>query len=142
MTVFRCRSEVSDVSQLYAMTSLTRGTNGRRFWREKSVSCCLLAITLCCGMCTVASELISFPGQKLQLLDDVIFRSLGVNIDGSLPVVLWHGMGDSCCSSYSIGGVSEFISDQLGAHPPSTRTHERMRMIYCSCHRFITIVYA
>ncbi len=28
--------------------------------------------------------------------------------------VLWHGMGDSCCASYSIGYVADMISDHLG----------------------------
>lgn len=30
-----------------------------------------------------------------------------------LPVVLWHGMGDSCCNSWSIGGVRLKIMDAL-----------------------------
>ncbi len=34
--------------------------------------------------------------------------------ESSLPVVLWHGMGDSCCASYSIGYVAKLISDSLG----------------------------
>lgn len=37
-----------------------------------------------------------------------------VRNDSSLPVVLWHGMGDSCCASYSIGYVAKLISDSLG----------------------------
>jgi palmitoyl-protein thioesterase len=31
-----------------------------------------------------------------------------------LPVVLWHGMGDSCCSLGSIGSVKKLIEDNLG----------------------------
>ena len=27
----------------------------------------------------------------------------------SLPVVLWHGMGDNCCHSFSMGVVEERI---------------------------------
>ena len=34
--------------------------------------------------------------------------------DSSLPVVLWHGLGDSCCASHSIGYVANLISDSLG----------------------------
>lgn len=32
----------------------------------------------------------------------------------SLPVVLWHGMGDSCCSMGSIGSIKKLIEDKLG----------------------------
>lgn len=32
----------------------------------------------------------------------------------ALPVVMWHGMGDSCCASYSIGKIKNLIEDQLG----------------------------
>ena len=35
-----------------------------------------------------------------------------------LPVVLWHGMGDSCCSPYSIGSVKSLIQDKLGELGP------------------------
>jgi len=40
----------------------------------------------------------------------------------SLPVVLWHGMGDSCCASYSIGYVADLISDHLGVYVHSIAT--------------------
>ncbi|KAI7840948.1 hypothetical protein COHA_005378 [Chlorella ohadii] len=35
------------------------------------------------------------------------------NVPGYLPVVLWHGMGDSCCADYSIGAVRELIEREL-----------------------------
>ena len=31
----------------------------------------------------------------------------------SLPVVLWHGMGDSCCASWSIGALQMQIEQSL-----------------------------
>ena len=31
----------------------------------------------------------------------------------SLPVVLWHGMGDSCCASFSIGAIQGAIEEAL-----------------------------
>lgn len=31
-----------------------------------------------------------------------------------LPVVLWHGMGDSCCNTHSIGAVRKRIQELLG----------------------------
>jgi len=44
----------------------------------------------------------------------------------SLPVVLWHGMGDSCCSLGSIGSVKKLIEDNLGVfvHSIATGTTE------------------
>lgn len=42
--------------------------------------------------------------------------------DKSLPVVLWHGMGDSCCASYSIGYVADAISEELGVYVHSIAT--------------------
>lgn len=32
-----------------------------------------------------------------------------------LPVVLWHGMGDSCCASYSIGEPGELATCTPGS---------------------------
>eukprot|EP00951_Prasinocladus_malaysianus_P004950 scaffold35109_cov30-Prasinocladus_malaysianus.AAC.1 len=29
------------------------------------------------------------------------------------PIVLWHGLGDSCCNPDSIGAVQEAIEEQL-----------------------------
>ena len=34
-------------------------------------------------------------------------------VPAQLPVVLWHGMGDSCCASYSLGAVKKQIQDVL-----------------------------
>lgn len=31
-----------------------------------------------------------------------------------LQVVIWHGMGDSCCSLDSIGRVKQLLEDKLG----------------------------
>ncbi|XP_068965810.1 palmitoyl-protein thioesterase 1 [Bombus flavifrons] len=36
----------------------------------------------------------------------------GVQID-SPPVVLWHGMGDSCCFSFSLGGIKKLIENRI-----------------------------
>ncbi|XP_017086122.1 palmitoyl-protein thioesterase 1 [Drosophila eugracilis] len=35
----------------------------------------------------------------------------GTNAD-VLPVVLWHGMGDTCCVPFSLGGIMSLIVDQ------------------------------
>lgn len=42
--------------------------------------------------------------------------------DGALPVVLWHGMGDSCCSMGSMGAVKKLIEDRLGVFVHSIAT--------------------
>lgn len=49
----------------------------------------------------------------------------GGSADGApapLPVVLWHGMGDSCCSPYSIGSVKNLIETKLGVYVHSIAT--------------------
>ncbi|PRD21593.1 UNVERIFIED_CONTAM: Ppt1 [Trichonephila clavipes] len=34
-----------------------------------------------------------------------------------VPIVLWHGMGDSCCNPMSIGGIQKFFEDNIpGVH--------------------------
>lgn len=42
----------------------------------------------------------------------------------ALPVVLWHGMGDSCCASYSIGAIKSLIEQKLGVFVLSVATGE------------------
>jgi palmitoyl-protein thioesterase len=41
-----------------------------------------------------------------------------------LPIVLWHGMGDSCCALGSIGGVAKFLESRLGVFVHSVATGE------------------
>lgn len=40
----------------------------------------------------------------------------------ALPVVLWHGMGDSCCAAGSMGAVKEMIEEELGVFVYSVAT--------------------
>ena len=43
------------------------------------------------------------------------------SVRAALPIVLWHGMGDSCCASYSLGAVKKHIEQALdGAGPPTS----------------------
>ncbi|XP_078037831.1 palmitoyl-protein thioesterase 1 [Augochlora pura] len=35
------------------------------------------------------------------------------NVNCYTPVVLWHGMGDSCCFSFSLGSIKKLIEDTL-----------------------------
>lgn len=39
-----------------------------------------------------------------------------------LPVVLWHGMGDSCCNPLTTGAVAEFLRKELGVFVHSIAT--------------------
>lgn len=36
-----------------------------------------------------------------------------LTISGSPPIVLWHGMGDSCCNPLSLGSVVKLLKRQL-----------------------------
>ena len=47
------------------------------------------------------------PYNLLPSRDDRSFNST------SLPVVMWHGMGDSCCATWSIGALQKQIQDTL-----------------------------
>ncbi|XP_076296628.1 palmitoyl-protein thioesterase 1 [Lasioglossum baleicum] len=44
------------------------------------------------------------------------------NVNCYTPVVLWHGMGDSCCFSFSLGAIKKLIEEKLpGVHVYSIR---------------------
>ncbi len=47
-------------------------------------------------------------------------RERGPATTSKLPVVLWHGMGDSCCAPYSIGAVAKVIEARLGKRAQKT----------------------
>lgn len=51
------------------------------------------------------------PYNPLPSRDDRSFNS------SSLPVVMWHGMGDSCCATWSIGALQKQIQDALPGQP-------------------------
>ncbi|CAG9855883.1 unnamed protein product [Phyllotreta striolata] len=36
--------------------------------------------------------------------------------DKVTPIVLWHGMGDSCCFPFSLGSISDKLNETLGAY--------------------------
>ena len=59
--------------------------------------------------------------------------------DSSLPVVLWHGMGDSCCASYSIGYVAELISSSLGARPTSQEESQECWLTFLKLMRACSV---
>lgn len=40
-----------------------------------------------------------------------------VAVAGSPPVVIWHGMGDSCCNPLSIGSIIKLIERKMTPAP-------------------------
>ncbi|XP_026316775.1 palmitoyl-protein thioesterase 1 [Hyposmocoma kahamanoa] len=43
----------------------------------------------------------------------IFFLTLKIATAEYVPVVLWHGMGDTCCFSFSLGGFQRFLEEQL-----------------------------
>lgn len=43
----------------------------------------------------------------------IIFFLHTINISASPPIVLWHGMGDSCCNPLSLGTLVKLLKRQL-----------------------------
>jgi palmitoyl-protein thioesterase len=56
-----------------------------------------------------------------RVADLSLFKPLESNVQ-ALPVVLWHGMGDSCCSMASVGSLKKLIEDKLGVFVHSIAT--------------------
>lgn len=45
----------------------------------------------------------------------------------ALPIVLWHGLGDSCCNPFSIGGFKKFLEESMpGVYVNSLRIGSNM----------------
>lgn len=59
-------------------------------------------VLLCLAAIASASRVLEIPGMT---------RSASSK---SLPVVIWHGMGDSCCNPNSIGVIKKLVEDKLG----------------------------
>src|SRR4051812_25926229 len=56
------------------------------------------------------------------LLPLILCLIYAINISGSPPVVLWHGMGDSCCNPLSLGTLIKLLKRQLpGVYVQSLR---------------------
>jgi hypothetical protein len=45
-------------------------------------------------------------------------------------VVLWHGMGDSCCSLGSMGSIKKLIEDKLGEHGCCSVLHLQFHTVF------------
>jgi len=51
----------------------------------------------------------------LSFITIVVCLIHAINVSGSPPVVLWHGMGDSCCNPLSLGTLVKLLKRQLPA---------------------------
>eukprot|EP00878_Enallax_costatus_P005941 GHUV01006232.1.p1 GENE.GHUV01006232.1~~GHUV01006232.1.p1 ORF type:complete len:120 (+),score=18.55 GHUV01006232.1:110-469(+) len=82
--------------------------------------CALLLLVVVAHACSAAR----LP--EVQLLKPVREAIIGPSSAQALPVVLWHGMGDSCCSLGSMGSIKKLIEDKLGVfvHSIATGTGE------------------
>ena len=40
-------------------------------------------------------------------------ENLQSEFDGPTPIVLWHGMGDNCCHSFSMGRIKEMLEQNI-----------------------------
>jgi palmitoyl-protein thioesterase len=49
----------------------------------------------------------------LSLFIIILCLTHAITISASPPIVLWHGMGDSCCNPLSLGTLIKLIKKQL-----------------------------
>lgn len=42
-----------------------------------------------------------------------LYEEKNVTAVSPMPIVLWHGMGDSCCFSFSLGRIQQILQDQI-----------------------------
>ncbi|XP_020629307.1 palmitoyl-protein thioesterase 1-like [Orbicella faveolata] len=42
-----------------------------------------------------------------------LFTCCLANSNGTVPVILWHGMGDSCCNPLSMGSIKSMLEDKI-----------------------------
>jgi len=52
--------------------------------------------------------------QQLTIVVLVASVALAVPTASSIPVVLWHGMGDSCCNPLSMGSIKSMLEKKIG----------------------------
>lgn len=47
----------------------------------------------------------------------IFYFALSFLISGvfSTPIVLWHGMGDTCCFPFSLGSIKKLLHQELGS---------------------------
>merc|ERR1711997_736695 len=54
--------------------------------------------------------------------DDYFLTTEPSEPSGPLPIVMWHGMGDNCCHSFSMGAIKKMLE----GHIPNVHVHSLM----------------
>lgn len=49
-------------------------------------------------------------------------RKFNQDTQDPIPIVLWHGMGDNCCHSFSMGAIQKMLEEQI----PNVHVHSLM----------------
>ena len=81
--------------------------SGRRGRRNVLLTGLLAVALVWIGYSLTSATSGSLPYNSLPTGGDDVYNS------SSLPVVLWHGMGDSCCATWSIGALQKQIEQAL-----------------------------
>lgn len=57
-----------------------------------------------------------------------VIQLTAAKFNTSVPVVMWHGMGDSCCNPFSLGSIKKLIEDNmpLGSYVMSLKIGSNM----------------
>lgn len=77
-------------------------------------------------LCTLLAAIHVTPAWSLRVHSGSgLLKDNGVKDESkALPVVLWHGMGDSCCAAGGMGAIKEMIENELGVFVHSIATGE------------------
>ncbi|XP_015918672.2 palmitoyl-protein thioesterase 1-like [Parasteatoda tepidariorum] len=49
----------------------------------------------------------------IEAIKSIDFVKNDQNANGLVPIVLWHGMGDSCCNPMSMGSIQKFLQQSI-----------------------------
>lgn len=101
-------SEIQDVERQRVRRVVRQKTESGRRGRRNVILTGLLAVALIwIGVSLTSVRTGSLPYNPVPTGGDDVYNST------SLPVVLWHGMGDSCCATWSIGALQKQIEAAL-----------------------------
>lgn len=92
---------LSEAEEQSVSPSLTR-TKRRRHWF------CVAGLT-CLGVWVAAAQGIRAMNRPYLEAQQKLRPAATNGSTSQLPVVLWHGMGDSCCADWSIGAVADHL---------------------------------
>ena len=98
-------SEIQDVERQRVVRQTTE--SGRRGRRNVILTGLIAVALIWIGVSLTSVRTGSLPYNPVPTGGDDVYNST------SLPVVLWHGMGDSCCATWSIGALQKQIEAAL-----------------------------